>query len=93
VLLDAGAAARAESATPHGSNAGDSANSPVRVCVCSSRARDGSRTYAETRTVYREDESATSRFSERDITSRLPDDSRERTNGRWSATLAIFAGA
>jgi hypothetical protein len=41
------------------------------------RPRDGSRTHAEARTVYREDEWATSRFSERDITSGLPDDSRE----------------
>ena len=41
------------------------------------RPRDGSRTRAEARTVYREDESASSRFSEWDITSGLPDDSRE----------------
>jgi hypothetical protein len=43
------------------------------------RPRDGSRTHAEARTVYRADEDAVahSRFSERDITSGLPDDSRE----------------
>jgi hypothetical protein len=43
------------------------------------RPRDGSRTHAEARTAYRagEDMVANSRFSERDITSGLPDDSRE----------------
>ena len=41
------------------------------------RPRDGSRTHAEARTVYREDEPASSRLSEWDITSGLPDDSRE----------------
>jgi hypothetical protein len=41
------------------------------------RPRDGSRTHAEARTVYREDEPASSRFSEWDITSGLLDDSRE----------------
>jgi hypothetical protein len=41
------------------------------------RPRDGSRTDAEARTVYREDEPACSRFSDSDITSGLPDDSRE----------------
>ena len=41
---------------------------------------DGSRAHAEARTVYPSDEGdgvAASRFSERDITSGLPDDSRE----------------
>ncbi len=44
------------------------------------RLHDGSRTRAEARTVYYADEEdgvANSRFSERDITSGLPDDSRE----------------
>ncbi len=44
------------------------------------RPHDGSRTRVEARTVYRADEedgAANSRFSERDITSGLPDDSRE----------------
>jgi hypothetical protein len=43
------------------------------------RPRDGSRTHAEARTAYRagEDMVANSRFSERDITSGLPDDSKE----------------
>jgi hypothetical protein len=54
------------------------------------RPYDGSRTHAEARTVYREDESATSRFSEREITSGLPEDSREadeRAEVRWLREL------
>jgi hypothetical protein len=47
------------------------------VRVLTPRPRNGSRTHAEPRTVYREDELASSRFSEWDVTSGLPDDSRE----------------
>jgi hypothetical protein len=47
------------------------------VSAATPRPHDGSRTHAEARTVYRVDESASARFSEWDITSGLPDDSRE----------------
>jgi hypothetical protein len=41
------------------------------------RPHDGSRTRAEARTVYHDDSPCPSRFSERDTTSGLPDDSQE----------------
>jgi hypothetical protein len=51
------------------------------------RLHDGSRTHAEARTVYREDEPAPLRFSEWDITSGLPDDSREEDERREARHL------
>jgi hypothetical protein len=58
----------------------------------SPRPRDGSRTHAEARTVYREDESASSRFSEWDITSGLPDDSREEDERQEGRRLRDLRG-
>jgi len=56
------------------------------------RPRDGSRTHAEARTVYREDEPATSRFSEWDIPSGLPDDSREEDERQAERRLRDLRG-
>ena len=58
------------------------------------RRYDGSRTRAEARTVYRADEDgvAPSWFSERDITSGLPDDSREEDEREEERRLSDLRG-
>jgi hypothetical protein len=58
------------------------------------RPHDGSRSHAEARTVYRADEdgAARSRFSERDITSGLPDDSREEDERQEERRLRDLRG-
>jgi len=62
------------------------------ACDPTPRPRDGSRTHAKARTVYREDEPASSRFSERDVTSGLSDDSREEDERQAERRLRDLRG-